>query len=268
MAWAGRVELPLEVFTAIWRWEDIGEPHNVLADAITWQTEDEQRAADRRAWAVLAERGLAGPRGLDPEFGDLVRLIDRPEVEFYGWITAPQVDISVLVSVGRRDAGLVVRDKPAGVVRVHRIYADGAMDALLAQLPPVPAARGASVSVPEADMREQPGPRVRPLNERTGFTSLAAVQREQDAAVRPEVSALKEILNLPRTGGGQLYAARWTPMGVRKRIERPVVYLDTASGRWLTQLRRSPSGESWIVAAPATPQLLASRLHEALRMLS
>jgi hypothetical protein len=258
----------LDAFRAIWRWEDIGEPHNVLADAMTWLDEDEQRAADRQAWDLLARHGLAGPRGLHPEFRDLVRLIDRPETEFFGWITAPQVDIGVLVSVGRRNAGLVVRDQPAGVVRVHRIHPDGALDALMAQLPPVPPARGASVSVPEAEMRERPGPRVRPLAEQTGFTSLAAVRREQEASERPEVTALKEIVNQPRTGGGQLYAARWTSMGVRKRVERPVIYLDTATGRWLTQVRRSPSGESWVVAAPATPQLLASRLREALRTLS
>ncbi|XVS68223.1 ESX secretion-associated protein EspG [Actinosynnema sp. CA-299493] len=51
-----------------------------------------------------------------------------------------------------------------------------------------------------------------------------------------------------------------TPGG-RKRIERPVNYVDTANGRWLVLLADTSGG--WATAAPATPALIALRLREA-----
>ena len=261
---AQRAELPLEAFTSVWRWENLGEVPNVLADTVVWLDEDSQREADQNARAVLADQGLISRSGLHPELRQWVTVLARPEVEFYGWITGPQLEISVLATATRNMGILLVRDTTAETVRVHPVHPDGLRDALIAQLPPVPAGHGRSLSVPEADMREQPARRGRHAEEETGFAGFAAASGH-NTGTHPDVRFLRELMAQPRTGGGQLYAARRTTMGTRKRIERPVVYLDTATGRWLTQLRRNPSGDGWIVAAPATPQLIASRLHEALQ---
>jgi hypothetical protein len=257
---AESVELPLEVLGAALRWDNAGEPHTTLAQTAVWRDEQGWREVDARAQAVLAERGLVVSGGPRPEFRAAVRVLGRPEVECYGWITTPEGERGVLAAAARGDAVLAVRDRTQDRVRLDSIRPEGLAEALVAQLPAVPAGHGRSLNVPEAAMEDRPTGRRPGRGEDDGWDGLAGPSSRER---HPDAVGLRELLNLPRTGAGQLYVARRDALGRRRRAEQPVTYLDTANGRWLVQLRRNPTGENWIIAAPATPQLLISRLHEA-----
>jgi hypothetical protein len=41
-----------------------------------------------------------------------------------------------------------------------------------------------------------------------------------------------------------------------------VIFVDTQRGRWMTQVSSGRPGERWIVSAPASRQLLLSKLNE------
>jgi hypothetical protein len=76
------------------------------------------------------------------------------------------------------------------------------------------------------------------------------------------VAEMRRILQLPRLGGGSLYVAARSRSGRRERAERPVNYIDTPEGRWLTE-EVPGSGEPMIAFHPASPQLLVQRLRNA-----
>lgn len=71
------------------------------------------------------------------------------------------------------------------------------------------------------------------------------------------------MLHLPRLGGGSLYVAVRNRTARRVRVRRPVNYIDTSEGRWLTE-EVPESGELLIAFTPAAPELLADRLRTAL----
>ncbi len=73
---------------------------------------------------------------------------------------------------------------------------------------------------------------------------------------------LRGVIEQPRRGGGQLYAAV-RDGGRRRRAEPPLTYLDTESGRWMTFVDARGS-ERWIVAAPAGGKVIATRLRHLL----
>jgi hypothetical protein len=73
---------------------------------------------------------------------------------------------------------------------------------------------------------------------------------------------LVTAMDQPRSGGGELYVAARVRSGERRRCENPLVYVDTQQGRWMTQLSSGRPGERWIVSAPASRQLLLSKLNE------
>jgi hypothetical protein len=70
------------------------------------------------------------------------------------------------------------------------------------------------------------------------------------------------VLELPRSGGGELYAAARARSGERRRCPHPLVYMDTEQGRWMSQLSGDQPNDRWMVAAPASRAMLISRLHE------
>ena len=82
------------------------------------------------------------------------------------------------------------------------------------------------------------------------------------ASMAEDARDLMTAFDAPRTGGGELYVAARVRSGERRRCENPVIYVDTQHGRWMTQLSSGRPGERWIVSAPASRQLLLSKLSE------
>jgi hypothetical protein len=90
----------------------------------------------------------------------------------------------------------------------------------------------------------------------------AVLRSGQASAGSQDAEELRRILKLRRLGGGSLYVAARGRNGNRLRVERPVNYLDTSEGRYLTE-EVPGSGEPLIACTPATHEFLAERLRNA-----
>jgi hypothetical protein len=135
-------------------------------------------------------------------------------------------------------------------------------ETLLGHLPSVPAARGRSVNLPENEVRQLVSDRMHAAPGASKPLPAQAYDIFGRASMAEDARELVTAMDQPRTGGGELYVAARVRTGERRRCENPVVYVDTQQGRWMTQLSSGRVGERWIVSAPASRQLLLSKLNE------
>lgn len=241
-----RVELSMAALKAFWRWEGHDRMPAVLVSTVEWMDDDARNEADRQ---VLAE--LAGG-GVPADVRAMLHLLTRPEYEVFGWISSPQRTTGVLAAAGGGEAALVVREGEAAWL--SPIRPDDVVEAVIAQLPALPPAHGRSVNVCEADFT---GARPDAENAWNGFRPMTESH---------DVRAMKALLDEPVLGISQLWAAARGPDGRLHQAATPLTVRDTAEGRWLTRATTT-SGQRWVTAAPAGPQLLASKLCEILRSL-
>ncbi|AHI00053.1 ESX secretion-associated protein EspG [Kutzneria albida] len=226
------LEIPVHVVDVVMRWEQVEQPHTVLAGEPRWYTPDEQRRVDRAALAELDARGLLDNGAVDEEFRAWMGVLARPSAEFYGWLTMPDGLVGVLVASGPGLAVLAVREEETLWLRGMR--PESLAETLVRQLPEVPPGRGRSINVAESELD----------------------------ADQPEATRLASLLAEPRSSVGQLCTAVRDELGRRHRTTRPLTYLDVtpdrpAHGRWMTQ-----SHAGWVIAAPAGEQALVTRLNE------
>jgi len=233
------------------------EPHTVLGAADGWHSDEQDSALASRAHTELAWLGLSGPNGVDPDLLTVVETLTRPYVEYYAWIAGfhddTSVNYSVLAGAGMRDAAVLVRNIDNDTVVLHSVPRERLLDEFIDQLPALAPGDGQAVTASHGDVFG----RGIPPGEDEAFTVMRGPRESQSALAASEV---KRILKLQRLGGGQLYTASRNRAGMRRRVERPLVYIDTPEGRWLTE-ETAGAGEPDIVCTPATPQLLAQRLH-------
>ena len=260
-----RVTLSLETLTTVWQRENLGDMHNVLVDTPVWRDDDASREALHGATGELAQQGLLAGRDLHPDLRDTLNLVARPSIEYYGWIayTDPEhgpVNIGVLVAATGTDAVLVVRDRQA--VHLEPARSEGMAETLLRHLPARPAARGRSVNLPAAEVRRLVADRMQAAPGGSAPLPASAFDIFPRASMAEDARELITAMDEPRSGGGELYVAARARSGERRRCENPVIYVDTQRGRWMTQLSSGKPGERWIVSAPASRQLLLSKLNE------
>jgi hypothetical protein len=259
-----QVTLSLDTVAIVWQRENLGELHNTLVDVPVWRDEAAEGEALARATGELAQRGLLVGRDLHADLRDTLNLLARPSMEYYGWIgyvaEERQVSLAVLVAAIGQDAVLVVRD--GQTVHIGPTRADGMAETLLGHLPSVPAARGRSVNLPENEVRQLVSDRMHAAPGASKPLPAQAYDIFGRASMAEDARELVTAMDQPRTGGGELYVAARVRTGERRRCENPVVYVDTQQGRWMTQLSSGRVGERWIVSAPASRQLLLSKLNE------
>jgi hypothetical protein len=250
--------LNLSTVHALIRWRQ-AEPHPILAAAPTWCDEDTTRALDRHALDELEQNRRLRRGRPDADLDDTIGALVRPDREYYGWITTT-VDgqpfhYGVLAIAAYQEAVLVVRNHRTDSVVLASIRPSELTSTFLAQLPALPPAAGQPVSAPYQDFLAATEPAG---DEFTGFGTRQS----------PEVREINAVLCEPRTGGGSLYAAgRAGRLGTRRRGKQPVNYLDTTTGRWLTQLD-STAGGMVATLRPAGIDLIATELANAQRQLS
>lgn len=269
-----QVTLSLDTVATVWQRENLGELHNVLVATPMWRDEDDSRAALRGATAELTQAGLLAGRDLHPDLRATLNLLARPSTEYYGWISyvdgggghsAEQtgdhlVNIAVLVAAVGTDAVLVVRD--GQTVHLSPSRSEGMAETLVGHLPAVPPARGRSVNLPEAEVRRLVADRMHAAPGSTKPLPAEAFAIFDRPSMAEDARDLLAAMDQPRTGGGELYVAARGRGGERRSSDNPVVYVDTQQGRWMTQLSGDQPGERWIVSAPASRQLLLSKLNE------
>ena len=260
------ITLALDTITTVWRRENLGEPHNIFVDTQFWLDEEGERQALQRAGDDMAMHGVLMGRDLSPDFRAALEILARPSVEYFGWIgmrstqERGESNIAVLAASVGQDGVLAIRDGDQATI--GPCSADGLAEALVDKLPNVPAGRGRAVNLPErrcASSRARRGngaPGEVPELPPEAFNVFPRQSMAEDAR------DLFTVLELPRSGGGELYAAARSRGGERRRCPHPLVYMDTEQGRWITQLSGDQPGERWMVAAPASRSLLISKLHE------
>lgn len=235
------------------------EPHSTLNKGATWYSAEAQKKLDHQAEQELASLGLAGPRGIHPGLLATVNAIAHPQLEYYGWVGGPHegetLNLTILAGTGAGgEAFVVVRNIDRGFVVLANVPTHELLDNFLAQLPWYGPARGQQVVVPKSAVTG---------GKRDTYGDDFQLMRTNtpDAGERA-AAEFSRILGLERVGGGSLYVAVRTRGGTRQRIEKPVTYIDTVEGRWLTE--EVPGvGETQYVCTPATPRLLGDRLRHA-----
>jgi hypothetical protein len=260
------VTLALDTITTVWRRENLGEPHNVFVDTKYWLDEDGERQALQRAGDDMAMHGLLMGRDLSPDFRETLQILARPNVEYFGWIGVMPTheqggsNIAVLAASVEQDAVLAIRD--GDQVTIGPCSADGLAAALVDKMPNVPAGHGRSVNLPEREVRQLRRQRGNGAPGEASSLPANAFNIFPRQSMAEDARDLFTVLELPRSGGGELYAAARARSGERRRYPHPLVYMDTEQGRWISQLSGDQPGERWMVAAPANRSLLVSKLHE------
>jgi hypothetical protein len=254
------IQLSLDTLRTVWQKENLGDLHTTLVGTAYWLDEAERREALGRASAELAHLGLLNGPHLAPDFHETLTVLARPATEFYGWLATPEEQHTALVAASGQEALLVVRRDEQ--LTLTPIRPGGLAETMVAQLPPVPPARGRAVNLPEQGVRAIAAAR--------GDAPIGQAQPVPDAAfdvfgresMAEDAKELLAVLEQPRTGAGELYAAVRTPTGERRRCRNHLNYVDTEQGRWITQVSGDRPGSGWLVATPASRQLLVSKLQE------
>ncbi|MGA6162987.1 ESX secretion-associated protein EspG [Amycolatopsis magusensis] len=236
-----------------------GEPHTVLSSTPTWLSEEAQRAEDEKTNAELARYGLAGRRGLDPGFVAVIEAIARPQLEYFAWIDGgfegKPLKYTLLAGSAGGEGFVLARNPAAEGIVLASVRPDEVLPEFLAQIPNLAPGRGNRLVVPKSEATGQ----------RRGGASddgFSVMRDARPSAGAVEAEELRRVLSLRRLGGGSLYVAARNRAGRRQRIDRPVNYIDTVEGRWLTE-EVPGAGEPAIALTPATPQELAGRLRAA-----
>ena len=235
-----------------------GEPHTVLASTPVWESAEAKRAAADRANAELARYGLAGRGGVSRGLLATVEAITRPQVEYYGWITGGHdgrpLNYTVLAGSAGGEGFVLARNTDHEAVVLVSVRPDELLENFISQIPAYGPGKGRPLSVPRSQVGAD-GRHARSEN----FEIMRSSHPSDDVR---EAEELRRVLGLHRYGGGTLYVAARTRAGTRQRAERPLTYIDTTEGRWLTE-EIPGSGENRVALTPATARLVTDRLRNA-----
>ncbi|WP_268891335.1 ESX secretion-associated protein EspG [Actinokineospora pegani] len=241
------MELSAESVHRLCESQGLGEPHLFFAGGARYYPISVRQEADAHLRRELDAAGVNGPRGLDPDFVDLLTAVQRGQAEYYGWLQDEEGPYSVIAAqLGRVG---VLAQKIGDRVTFERVDPARVLDAFIFRLPNVPASRGDAISVRESDYAAD-------SQQQGGF------QMSRPRSARPpEARRLEALMSAPRKGGGKLYTARRDHRGVRTRAAEWLNFLDLPDGRW-TVYRTSGRGERSISAVPGTPQFIRKRMVE------
>ncbi|MFE0019980.1 ESX secretion-associated protein EspG [Amycolatopsis sp. NPDC059021] len=237
-----------------------GEPHLILAEVPTWYSDEAQRGEDERTNAELAEQGLFGPRGMHPGFVATLEAVARPQLEYYGWIDGgydgKSLSYSLLAGSAGGEGFVLAKHGEYDQVVLASLHPGEALEGFLGQIPKLAPGRGRAMAVPKSELDSSGG------SVSAQDDGYAVLRSDRPSAAGQEAEELRRILALRRMGSGSLYVAVRNRSGSRQRIERPVNYIDTSEGRWLTE-EVPGRGEPRIAFTPADQQVLGERLRSA-----
>lgn len=233
----GRLTLPYVSFLTAWAALDLGQLPTALLPgrAVSRDTHD--------AWHDLTEQGLASGRELADHFGRTLELIATATTRFYAWFYAGDGDTRSILVAGAK----VVATIDGETVTLQPSSSNSGAKALVDLLPEAPPAPGQALSAPAGTLTEADGTKI-----------VSTVRPIGQAAI---TARMRQVLSLPRTGGGQLYAARREGPGQYRPCAGPLSYFDTQHGRMLAEEREAGTGIVWRTLIPADPKLLVKRLN-------
>ncbi len=225
--------------------ENLGDPHPVFGGGEGYVSPRFADQAGRWLRAELAEAGLADRGGMT-DFTGMLRIVQTARTEFYGWVTTHDGSYTVLAAANGHNAFVVTRRGDR--VAFRRTRPERLAEAVVERLPDVPAGRGESISVREAETNKQ-----RQLMRRPSGAPRSEQARRLDA-----------LLRAPRSGGAKLYAARRDDAGQRIRSQGWLDLFDLPDGRWAVYATTG-RGERAVNAVPAPRSLVVAKLHDLMR---
>ncbi|MEU4674235.1 ESX secretion-associated protein EspG [Amycolatopsis sp. NPDC023774] len=239
-----------------------GEPHQVIADMPVFLDPDAERTIDQDVNKVLTEIGLMGPRGMDRDLLALIESICHPQIEYYGWFDGQFDDGSpsnyaVLVGSGNGGGFALLRVIGEQTVTVVRQRPDLLLPTFLDLLPAGQGASGQPLVTSKSEFESGHAAGSEDVSQR----SIMQTGHGRNEALAP-LKEIQRILKAPRTGAGSLYVAMRPNGGRRRRIPKPINFVDTAEGRWLME-ERPGRDDSLIVFTPGTPKAIGDRLRTA-----
>jgi hypothetical protein len=226
----------------------------------TWYSDEAQCKEDELANEELARFGLSGRRRVNPGLLATVEAVARPQVEYYGWIEGgydgASLSYTLLAGSAGGEAFVLARNTEHEGVVLASLKPAELLEGFINQIPTLAPGRGSPLVVPKSQVVN---PNSTSTAQDDGYSVLRSGQKSSGSQ---DADELRRILGLRRMGGGSLYVAARGRSGSRRRIERPVNYIDTSEGRWLTE-EVAGSGEHLIALTPANQQVLAERLQSA-----
>lgn len=242
-----RVAIPVTALYQAWQAAGLPSLHRALLTQIDFDEDllesgdlSELERMQRTAWAQLEQYGLARGNQVHPDLANALRLVAEAGVEYWAFFSlkdGPQQ--SVLVVSNGQDALRIVLTPDQQFV-LEPVRPDEAPQALVGALPPTPAGKGNPITLPEDALDQKP----RQSYEDTG--SFMQQSRPTSTANDQLVAQLKEIMNQPRTGGGQVYSAKRDHLGRLQRCVNPLTFIDTTSGRYI-----AAKDQGWLRVQPA-----------------
>ncbi|MDN5918919.1 MAG: ESX secretion-associated protein EspG [Pseudonocardia sp.] len=236
-------------FDVLWDELRLGPTPVVLRLPSPGRTRAERRRITADGLAGLRERDLAGPDGPDPELVRLLGLLAAPrrQLELRAWLGHP-----VRASAAERDGD--------GALAVHRdatvvLSACGSPAlAVTGALPPRPAGRGRSVTLPTAVLAEA-------LTGDGGADVAGALTGL--GTDRRDAAAVAGVLRGP-AHRGQVAAVMHDRWGSPHRPVRHVTLLDAPDGRYRLTRSTADDGLEWSTLAPVDTRRLHALLTELL----
>ncbi|RJQ82613.1 ESX secretion-associated protein EspG [Pseudonocardiaceae bacterium YIM PH 21723] len=231
----------------------IEEQHHVLSADHGPAVLDGNEDVLRQAFDELNMAGLASGTEVHPDLVRAIGFLTRPALELHGWLGYHDRTTVGFVAATDGQSGILAR-RSETAIQLDPIAPDSLPDIVIGLLPQLPAAHGRSITVPKSTLDEiagdAPAPKQPEPDDGLGFLMRDEPQRD------PEREALEWVIQLPRLGGGRIYAAGRDHVGRRRKSPNPITYVDTEPGRWAMQLKPSDSGEPWGVLLPASPAYL------------
>lgn len=212
------------------------------------RTDEERAVLVREAWSGLESRGLGREVDLDPRLEHLLSLLRRPDREIDGrlWVGTP---LRIFAAATGDEAVLATLSGSSLTLRPAE--ATGLPRFALSVLPPAPAGRGRSLTLPTADFEAA----ARESTDQKAFEAALRSRGVRDADLLAEM--ISDVVNQGQFGTA--VRDRW---GRRVRAPRVISFFDTADGRYLQLRRDSPEAEPWTTISPADHRRMLQHLTE------
>lgn len=207
-------------------------------------TVEERRALEQQAWAELHQSGAARQGRLARDFSDALTVLGWASQELYGFF-GPAGGATCAVIAGTRGQDAVLAIVGDGRVDLATIRATNVSESVLSVLPGHPKGHGPTLSAPLSAAEGHP------------VSDGSILQRSDGGGGDAGTGArIRHVLNQPRVGGGQFYAASRDRWGKRTRNPAFLTIVDNGDGRYLAEKRPNDRGEPWVILAPADDGLL------------
>jgi hypothetical protein len=220
-------------------------PGVLTAEAI-WRDPSAQRLHVNRAIDALAAEGLWRGRGPTEEFAATLSVLGRGSRELLAVVQQPGLNYRVQVSASGTDAVLACYVPTTGRAFLRPVRPEALAEDLVAQLPVAAPGDGVALSVPESDLR----------------------QAINGAQPRRDVRRVLDVVALPRTGGGQLYAGFRDGLGAYRQTGNSCcTFYDTDRGRYVFSFTEEPGYERYVNVAQGRPDILVAKAYQLLEQL-